>query len=240
MLPSMLPRLSPPPFSAPPRIGPQPRTQARHRELLGRPDRPRRTGEGRGRTARATPGRAGATPAWTRCRSTRSPTTTRCSTPRCMLGALPARVAGYRRRPGPLLRRGPRQQRRRAAGDDQVVRHQLPLPRPRDRPGHRVLAEPGQGARRARRGPRARRSDPPGRSSARSRSCCWARPSTAAPAPARPARRAGRRSTPSCCRKLAAAGAEWVQLDEPALVTDIVRRRARAAPSAVYDALLAG
>ena len=44
-----------------------------------------------------------------------------------------------------------------------MVRHQLPLPGPRDRARDHVLAEPGQGARRAERGARARDSGPPGR-----------------------------------------------------------------------------
>ena len=67
------------------------------------------------------------------------------------------------RRPGPLLRRRARQQGCRAAGNDQVVRHQLPLHRSRDRARDQVLAEPGQGALRAERGPRARNSRAPGR-----------------------------------------------------------------------------
>ena len=45
--------------------------------------------------------------------------------------AVPGRASP--RRPGPILRRRARQRRRRAAGNDQVVRHQLPLPGSRDR-----------------------------------------------------------------------------------------------------------
>ncbi len=79
-----------------------------------------------------------------------------------LLGALPRTRAGRLRRPGPLLRRRSWQRRHRAAGDDQVVRHQLPLHRPGDRPEHRVLAAPGKGAVGAQRGSRPRYSGPSG------------------------------------------------------------------------------
>ncbi len=44
------------------------------------------------------------------------------------------------------------ERRRHRDGDDQVVRHELPLPRPRARPGHEVLALELKAVRRARRG----------------------------------------------------------------------------------------
>ena len=58
------------------------------------------------------------------------------------------------RRPGPLFRGRPRHRGHRAAGDDQVVRHQLPLHRPRDRAEDEVLAAPREGAVGAQRGSR--------------------------------------------------------------------------------------
>ena len=58
----------------------------------------------------------------------------------------------------------------RAAGDDQVVRHQLPLHRSRDRPDTPFALESGQGARRIGRGPRTGDSRPGRSSSGRSRS----------------------------------------------------------------------
>ena len=125
-----------------PRIGPEPGAQARHRGLLGRPRRPRRAARPPPRRCAATPGSSWRPPAWTRSRSTPSPTTTRCSTPpSCSARCPPPRCRRHRR---PDLDRyfadGPRHRRRRAAGDDQVVRHQLPLPGPGARPGHRVRA----------------------------------------------------------------------------------------------------
>ena len=111
---------------------------------------------------------------------------------------------------------------RRAAGDDQVVRHQLPLPGPGAGPGHRLRRRPDQAGRRVRRRPGARRHHPARVSSARSPTCCWPSP--------RPARAADfdpltllDRLLPVYAEVLAdlrAAGAEWVQLDEPALVQD--------------------
>ena len=62
----------------------------------------------------------------------------------CLVGAVPERFGwpGDRRRPRHLLRHGPGHRARRhgrpAARDDQVVRHQLPLPRARAGAGHRV------------------------------------------------------------------------------------------------------
>ena len=153
-------------------------------------------------TCAAGPGPRCATPGSIRSRSTPSPTTTRCSTPPSMLGALPDRVAGdLGRRPGPLLRRRPRHRRRRTAGDDEVVRHQLPLPGPGDRPGHRrsrldpakVLGELARGRAAGRRRPAGdhRAGDVPaadqgGRGAGRA---------------ARPARRTRRRCMPQLLRR---------------------------------------
>ena len=102
------------------------------------------------------------------------------------------------RRTGPLLRRRTGQRRRLAAGDDQVVRHQLPLPGSRDRAVDQVLAEPRQGALRAERSPGAGNSRPsgdhrtghlPAAQQGRGRRS----------ATDRAARRSWCRSTPSCC-----------------------------------------
>ena len=141
---------------------------------------------------------------------------------------------GHRRRPGPLLRRRPRQRRRRAAGDDQVVRHQLPLPGSRDRPVHRVLAQPRQGARRTGRSSRTGHSGPAGdhrtghlpaaQQGRRRRG-----------RPDRAARRAGA-ALRRLLELLSRRGAEWVQFDEPALVTDI-SANAAALAEGIYDAL---
>ena len=76
-------------------------------------------------------------------------------------------------RPRRLLRHGPRHPGRRAAGDDQVVRHQLPLPGAGTRPRHRLRRDLGkQIVERVRRGPRPRASTARPVSSARSPSCC--------------------------------------------------------------------
>ena len=112
------------------------------------------------------------------------------------------------------------------ARDDQVVRHQLPLPRAAScRAAHplppvatnrwaelcgRALAQ----------GTRTRRS-----CSARSPSCCWQRPRTARdpldllPRCCRP--------MPRCCASSPRPGAAWVQIDEPCLVTDLPAGRGR-------------
>ena len=72
-----------------------------------------------------------------------------------MLDALPP-GRRHRRPAGPLLRRRPRQRRCHAAGDDQVVRHELPLLGPGDRSRHHLRAQAGEGPRRGRAGARAR------------------------------------------------------------------------------------
>ena len=86
-----------------------------------------------------------------------------------MVGAVPKRFAWSSGigRPGDLLRHGPRHRRNPAAGHDQVVRHELPLPRARVRAGHEVPARLDQADRRVSRG-RWRWASAPGR-------CCWAR-----------------------------------------------------------------
>ena len=143
------------------------------------------------------------------------------------VGALPERFAHLRDadgvdRPRRVLHRRARRGRARAPRDDEVVRHELPLPRARDRPrdGLRPLERPLRAP--GRRGEGRRLHRPPGHR----------RPGDA-PRPREGdgcrARRASTRSaasttccrcTPSCWPALRAAGAEWVQLDEPALVSE--------------------
>jgi len=70
-----------------------------------------------------------------------------------LVGAVPARFhrpgrPGRLARPGRVLHARARSRRRPSAGDDQVVRHELPLPGAGDRPGHRVpLRRPPAGGR---------------------------------------------------------------------------------------------
>ena len=96
------------------------------------------------------------------------------------VGAIPTRFARSRRRrrlhrPRRLLHARPRRGRPRPARDDEVVRHQLPLPRARDRPGDGVLARERAHRARVRRGEGGRIRHPPRASSARSPSCCCRR-----------------------------------------------------------------
>ena len=84
-----------------------------------------------------------------------------------VVGAVPARFADVVgadgcARPRRLLDRGPRPRRRPAARDDQVVRHQLPLPGPGDRPGDDVPLRERPPRARVHGGPRRRRPDAPG------------------------------------------------------------------------------
>ena len=143
------------------------------------------------------------------------------------VGALPERFADLRDadgvdRPRGLLHRRARRGRERAARDDEVVRHELPLPRSRDRPrdGVRAVERPlrasgrrGEG-RRLHRPPRRRRAGDAAR--ARQGDGCRARRASIRSA----ASTTCCRSTSSCSPSLRAAGAEWVQLDEPALVSE--------------------
>ena len=57
------------------------------------------------------------------------------------------RLVGRNGRPGDLLRHGPGHRRNPAPGHDQVVRHELPLPRARVRAGHEVQARLDQARR---------------------------------------------------------------------------------------------
>jgi len=70
--------------------------------------------------------------------------------------------AGRVRRAGPLFRGRPGHRGHRAAGNDQVVRHQLPLHRARDRAEDHVLTAPRKSAVGTQRGSGPRRSGPPG------------------------------------------------------------------------------
>ena len=110
---------------------------------------------------------------------------------------------------------------RRAAGDDEVVRHQLPLPRARSsRAGQAFSCAPSTGP--ARCGRRRRWASRPARScSARQLPRCWRRGSSARST----LLDRSSRSTRSCCASCARPGATEVQLDEPCLALD------RTAPS---------
>ena len=124
-----------------------------------------------------------------------------------VVGAVPARFADVvgadgAPRPGRLLDRGPRPRRRPAARDDQVVRHQLPLPGPRDRPGDRRSAT--RATARCASSPRPSRtaSSRVRSSSAPSPTSRWPRPPRARPraSPRSTASRTCCPSTPSCSR----------------------------------------
>ncbi len=136
---------------------PAPRTQARHRRLLGRTYQPIRAG---GRRRHVTPrhlvgpgrGRSGLG-AGEHLLLLRPNARYRGAARRAAAPSEP----GFRRA-GPLFRRGAGHRPDRAAGDDEVVRHQLPLPGTRDRAVDHVHAAPRQGARRTQRGVRARHS----------------------------------------------------------------------------------
>ena len=210
---------------------PPTRAQASRRGVLGGHDRRRRArGDGR-RAARRDPRASRSAGAGAR----------RLVDPRVLLllrpgagcgghrgcGARPLRRPRRRRRhgrPRRILHDRPRRRRPRAARDDQVVRLELPLPRARDRARPRGSRSRATGS--CARSPRRRRraSRPVRSSSAPSRSCCSARPPMARP-PASSRCRSSTSccpSTSSCSRKLAEAGAEWVQLDEPALVSESI------------------
>ena len=150
-----------------------------------------------------------------------------------LVGAVPERYGwdGGPGRPRHLLRDGPRppgrRRRRDRDGDDQVVRHELPLHRPRARPRTSVLAvvAPSRSTSTPRRGG-ARDRHHAGADRARSASCCSARPADGRPS----ASTALDLLEPlvevygEVIEKLGEQGATWVQLDEPCL--------SRTAPSA--------
>ena len=126
---------------------PPPRTQEGRRGLLGRQDRRRRPGRRRqGNPARHRQAPPGPGPDRSRRRPRHvlllRPGARRRRPPRRR--ARPLRRPPQRRRPARhrrLLHPGPRQQGPAAAGNDQVVRHQLPLPRPGNRPGDQLRAD---------------------------------------------------------------------------------------------------
>ena len=151
-------------------------------------------------------------------RATTSRSTTTCSTPRCWSAPCPERFARLGGRPlDALLRAWPAARGDvRAAGDDQVVRHQLPLPRPRARARARASRSrrPSRWSRAAPRRWRSASRTRPGAARPGHASCCWPR----APARAGSSRSTCStccRSTRSCWRRCAAAGVARVQLDEP-------------------------
>ena len=132
--PHSVPRRLPPRLPA---YRPPPRAEEGRRSLLGRQDRRLSAGRRRqGHPAGHSQAAAGARPDRSRSRSRHvlllRPGARRHRPPRRRPGPFrqpPQRrgAAGHRR----LLRPGPRHQGHSAAGDDQVVRHQLPLPRAR-------------------------------------------------------------------------------------------------------------
>ncbi len=147
------------------------RTQACYRGLLGRPHKPLRAREGRrdpaprhlGPAGRRRPGlRAGEYLLLLRPGAGH----------RCPVGCAAGAGAGRLRRSRPLFRCRPWQRGHRATGDDQVVRHQLPLHRPRDRSEHEVFAALRQSARGAQRGSGCKAFRLVRSSSGRSPSCC--------------------------------------------------------------------
>ena len=133
-----------------------------------------------------------------------------------MVNAVPERFAGAGR-PGRLLRDGPRRRGGRAAGADQVVRHQLPLPGARARARQPTCGWPGT-SRSGSTGRRGRSASRPGRCcSARCRSCCCpSRPSRAS-RPLTCSIRCWTR-TSSCsgsCTRRAPGGCSWTSRSWP-------------------------
>ena len=174
-----------------------------------------------------------ATPDSTRSRPTRSRTTTTCSTPRSLRrrGARPVRAARPVGDLDTLLRDGPRRRDDAPLRDDQVVRHQLPLPGPGDR----------------RRTPSSRSTRHKPLARVRRGACAGLRTRPGARRPGHvPAAGQGAPDGPAgfvpldrlddllavyaeLLGALAAAGVGWVQLDEPALRRPTARRRSIAA-----------
>ena len=212
----------------------------RRRRARGTAPRPARSPPASGSPTRS--GRTGLARSPSRSRST-----TRCSTPRRRRrgasAVRPGLDADGGARPRGVLHDRPRRRRRCAARDDEVVRLELPLPGPRDRPGHRRSRSPSDRiVERVRRGDGARRSHPaghrragdlpPARQAGRRRARRLP--------PARPARRPRAASTRELLARLAAAGADLGavrraragqrDLDDPANeVLDAAAGRLRAA-----------
>ena len=135
----------------------RPRAQVRARGPLGRASVGRRARRGRARSARNQP--VGGGTRWDRdAAGGRLRALRPCAGRRRHGGG--RRAAASRRRP---LRGLPWRRRRATAGDDQMVRHQLPLPRPRARWRRAVRAGRGQMDRPPARGARARPERPAGR-----------------------------------------------------------------------------
>ena len=158
---------------------------------------------------------------------------------RCRAGPLRGRRRRRRRaRPRRLLDRGPRPRRRPAARDDQVVRHQLPLPGPRDRPGDRRSATRATARCASSRRPSRTASSRVRSSSAPSRTSRWPRPPRTRPRTSRPIDRLADLLPvyAELLQDLAAAGATWVQLEEPALVSDSIAVPAEQLLAAVIEA----
>ena len=155
-----------------------------------------------------------------------------------LLGALPDRFAALRRRTRPLLRDGARPA---TVAPLEMTKwfdtnyHYLV---PEISTGTDLRAASDAGCWPISREARALGSRPGRCCSARSPSCCW---------PSRHGRRCAPldllddscRCTPTCSRRWLAAGAQWVQLDEPALVARPDAGRARRAPRRAYTALSA-
>ena len=127
------------------------------------------------------------------------------------------------------------------AGDDQVVRHQLPPPGPRALAPDAPFGWPA--------------TSPSSSWPRRGRPGCAAKPVLVGPRHLPPPGQAGRRgargvrsavaargrccrSTPRCCARLDRLGAEWVQLDEPVLALDLPVE-VRAAFARAYERLRA-
>ena len=160
------------------------------------------------------------------------------------VGAVPSRFAGSSTptaaSTSPVLHDRPRRRRRRTARDDEVVRLELPLPRARDRPRHRVLSARRSHPRRVRRGEGAGFLTRPvivGPVTF----LLLAKAADGAPAGFRPLDRLADLVPvyAALLERLEEAGAEWVQLDEPALVSESIdepRDRVLDA-AAAYDTL---
>ena len=170
-----------------PRQGAEPGAEEGHRGLLGRAASTPPSSRDAAAALRRANWRSCAAPASTRSRAATSRYYDHVLDTAWLLGAVPRpppRAVPASASDGDLDRyfamaRGT--QRRRAAGDDEVVRHQLPLPGPRVGPDTAFAADAAQAGRRAHRGARGRRRAPARCSSGRSRTCCWPSPHPARP-----------------------------------------------------------